>query len=1289
MKLGSHLFLLLLAALLPLLLFAVVMTYLFHREQTSQQEQSLVRAAHALSLDIDRELTASIHALEMLATSEHLAVGDLRKFHELALSTVKAQGAWEAIVLVAPNGQQVANTRVPFNANLPPTDAPELIDSVVQSRQPAVSNLFAESLAKTPLIAIAVPVTRSSQLKYVLAANVTPKFLVKVLADQKAPADIRTVVIDRRNLTLARVHGIDKYLGKPAGATLAAKSRESESGFFHGTTLEGLALASAFHRSKLSGWTVAVALPLTLLHAPLNRSLVITLGGGLGLLTLGLLLANIVARRITTPITALVSATDAVGRGDTPAVDQGAVAELDALASALANAAGKRNQAEQKLREVTEFSRQAIEAIPGGTFAVDRELRFTLWSKQQEKRTGLSASVVLGHHIREIYLNDTDEVLERNREALSGHTVTVPDKEITLPASGETQWNSITLSPLRDSTGAIIGVLGMVIDITERKNHEAALATAALIQATLDALTSHIAILDGEGVILATNRAWQRFAETNAQDPNAVGPGANYLKVCESGKADENPVTSNFAAGMLSVLRGDRQQFELEYPCDSPSQKRWFIGRAIRFHDNGAIRVVVTHTDITERKLAGDALKEAQRELEQRVAQRTAELARANAELVENEQRFRAIFDQAAVGVAQMDSKSGSLQGVNHKYCQILGYTRDQLLGLDFMGLTHPDDLASDLAAMEELKSGRVREFSLEKRLIRKDGNPVWVNLTVSPLWPSGMAPTSHIAVIEDITERRLAEQKLASAESRFRALTERSGDAIALLDRNGIVTYISPSAVHITGRGPEDRVGLPADAFRHPDDVLVSQQAIAALLADPAIPRTIEVRTRHKDGSWRWIEAVLTNMLDDPNVNAIVINFRNISKRKQADEHIRRGIEELQQLHEIARSMLESGDLHKMAEIILAKAVALSGCDLGVIRLLETASERISIIASHGYRDVINLRRHENIPTEGGQSNELSLRRRHRLRAFQASQTEIIGQVDTGERMQTFKREGIVSLINIPVAAQDDLLGVLQLGNRSPRDFEPRLVRILETLAHDFGIAVQKSKLLKETFAAQEQLRQLSRRLVETQENERRYIARELHDEIGALLTALKIMLKLDSSPGTAGSLKIVDEAIAKTRAIAQHLRPPMLDHLGLQPTVEWYAKEFTARTGIAVEIKPDGIDRRFDSEIEIALFRIFQEALTNVARHSKASSVVVQVTATDTKLNMAMLDNGIGFDSKKTFQDASSSGISGMRERVRALAGRIEISRDELGGTAVDVEVPLPASVVFATPFTTETTP
>jgi PAS domain S-box-containing protein len=133
--------------------------------------------------------------------------------------------------------------------------------------------------------------------------------------------------------------------------------------------------------------------------------------------------------------------------------------------------------------------------------------------------------------------------------------------------------------------------------------------------------------------------------------------------------------------------------------------------------------------------------------------------------LRESENRFRTIFEQAAVGVALIETKSGRFVRVNQKYAEMMGYSTQEMPQLTFMDITYPDDLEADLANMERLHAGDISEFSREKRLIRKDGSPLWIHLTVSPTWQPGKEPRFHIAIVQDIQQRNRAEERLRASE--------------------------------------------------------------------------------------------------------------------------------------------------------------------------------------------------------------------------------------------------------------------------------------------------------------------------------------------------------------------------------------------------------------------------------------------------------------------------------------------------------------------------------------------
>ena len=214
----------------------------------------------------------------------------------------------------------------------------------------------------------------------------------------------------------------------------------------------------------------------------------------------------------------------------------------------------------------------------------------------------------------------------------------------------------------------------------------------------------------------------------------------------------------------------------------------------------------------------------------------------------------------------------------------------------------------------------------------------------------------------------------------------------------------------------------------------------------------------------------------------------------------------------------------------------------------------------------------------------------------------------------------------------------------------------------------------------SEKMLRDLSHRLVEVQESERRNIARELHDEIGQALTGLKLLVEMASRKagnkmnlGLDNVESLINELMGRVSDLSLNLRPSMLDDLGLLPTLLWHFERYTAQTGVEVGFKHRGLNRRFSPEIETTIYRIVQEALTNVARHASVVEVMVRISVKQQTLTIHVEDQGAGFDLQDVLSDSSSSGLVGMRERVALVGGWIEVDAVPGHGTHLVVQVPI----------------
>ena len=270
--------------------------------------------------------------------------------------------------------------------------------------------------------------------------------------------------------------------------------------------------------------------------------------------------------------------------------------------------------------------------------------------------------------------------------------------------------------------------------------------------------------------------------------------------------------------------------------------------------------------------------------------------------------------------------------------------------------------------------------------------------------------------------------------------------------------------------------------------------------------------------------------------------------------------------------------------------------------------------------------------------------------------------------------REGVVTTLVVPIWISGQVEGLLYVENRTARVFTDRDEAILLRLADHAAVAIQNATLYQ-------RLQGLSGRLMEVQEAERRHLARELHDEIGQLLTGLRLTLDLPEPPSPALGERLeqarglVEELLDRVRALSVDLRPSILDDLGLLPALLGHVERYTSQTKVQVRLEHHGLDRRFDPDTETGIYRIVQEALTNVARHSGVDEVTVRLWGTRDVLGVQVEDHGCGFDLDAVL--GNGGGLAGLRERAVLLSGHLTVETKPGGGVRLTAEVPVNGSL------------
>lgn len=276
--------------------------------------------------------------------------------------------------------------------------------------------------------------------------------------------------------------------------------------------------------------------------------------------------------------------------------------------------------------------------------------------------------------------------------------------------------------------------------------------------------------------------------------------------------------------------------------------------------------------------------------------------------------------------------------------------------------------------------------------------------------------------------------------------------------------------------------------------------------------------------------------------------------------------------------------------------------------------------------------------------------------------------------------RQGIVhvrSWLGVPLVARGKVIGLFSLDKAEPDAFSQSDLHLVETLAAQATIAIENARLFEQVRAGQERLRQLTKQVVSAQEEERQRVSRELHDEAGQALTALKISLDLTRSSlppelevtrsNIGEAMALTDETMDRIRLLAQNLRPPALDTLGLSVTLEGLCHDFAQRTKLSISYRGSELPPLPDA-VNISLYRFVQEALTNVAKHARADRVSVVLAQEKGQVSVTVSDNGQGFQVEEQATETlhtSGIGLVGMRERFELLGGRLEIESRPGEGT------------------------
>ena len=595
--------------------------------------------------------------------------------------------------------------------------------------------------------------------------------------------------------------------------------------------------------------------------------------------------------------------------------------------------------------------------------------------------------------------------------------------------------------------------------------------------------------------------------------------------------------------------------------------------------------------------------------------------------LLESEERFHRLSDATFEAVAI--HKSGVLLSANAQYFEMFGYTPDELLGKQALPLTVAPEAIEYL--MKQMESGNLGPY--ESIGLRKNGTRFPMEIRVREAEHEGQR--IRIGTIRDITERKRVEEALRESETRYRAVVEDQTEVISRFKPDGTLTFVNEVFCRFVGKPAEELIGHKWQPLTVTEDLPKIEAKLHALSPDHPV-ETIESRVYNESGDVRWMQFIKRAFLDsEGRIIETQSVGRDITERKLVEEAMRVSEEKFYKAFHSSPNLMAITTLRegRIIEINDAYCRALGyECE----ECLNHTTPELHIWADLGQRSQFV----QKIKDEGHAYNiEVNLRKKSH---------EIISVA--------------LSMEPITINNQECLLSVA--------------MNITE-----------RKRMEEELIKSHDEFRMLVNHLQTIREEERNRLAREFHDQLGQSMTALKMDLSLllrtisDEKQDVQRNLvaaelqsmqNLVDEAINLIWVIITELRPQMLDDLGLVAALEWEAQQFKSRTGITCEFKSSAGDIQIDSKKSIALFRIYQEALTNVARHANATVVKSVLQRDGEMLVLEIKDNGCGISIDEQFKQ-KPFGLIGMRERALAIDGLLEINGIAGEGTTIIVRLPI----------------
>jgi PAS domain S-box-containing protein len=867
--------------------------------------------------------------------------------------------------------------------------------------------------------------------------------------------------------------------------------------------------------------------------------------------------------------------------------------------------------AERELRKSQAVLRATIECLPFDFFALGPDGRYILQNAASKEAWG----DCIGRTPEEA-CKDPGELakwLENNRHAYAGEKV---EREMTFSVHNEERSCLAVLAPIQDGEETY-GILGMNVDFTKRKRTEEALRQSEQRYRMLtESTTDMIFILNRAGDVLYANRSAAAGIRYDAD--NLVGLRQEQLFSAEKVKRHLESVTNVFDTGKV---------YEADGTYRFGGEEIWLNTRLMPLRDeSGAVTAVMgVARNITARKRAEAALQQARDELEKRVEQRTAELAKANESLRQSEQKYKGLVEASPDAVIIADIKGKVLFASHHSW-EFLGCSdQEDLVGKSVFDFVIESDRARLAANVPKLLETRIRR-NTEYTALRKDGTTFPVDISSAAGPNTAEQPWAILAVVRDISEHKRYEETLRQSEEKYRGLVDICPDAIVVSELSGKALFVSKQTWKLLGVSEEEEL-VGQDTYDYV--IEADRPRLAANYADlrkKGRRGETEYTALRRDGSTVPVElsSVISRDAQGRPTGAMAI-IRDVSERKRAEQALQQHYEELRAIYD------------GMAEGLVILDIETNACiraNRSICALLGYSEEELKVL-----------------PAEKLQPPEMApaWKKRHR--------SMIEGLLSHSEDVPLVRKDGGIVYVDI-------------VSDRITYNGRPCLIHLLRDTTER-----------RQTQEALKKEHRTLKHLLRSSDHERQLIAYEIHDGLaqqlaGALMQIETYWHQKEGKPQQAAkayeaAITMLRQAHFEARRLISGVRPPILDESGIVAAVAHLVNEQRLQYDLKIEFRGEVSFHRLVPILENAVYRIVQEALANACRHSKSERVRVEVVQGDEALRVKVQDWGVGFTPAAVRDD--HFGLEGIRERARLLGGVTSIESAPQQGTSIRVELPL----------------